>query len=228
MNANILSSNPSSPLSIGVKDDSSYSNDREGLLLGPSLHDVEIDGMEINEAAHALGVGVDDIWRRIRNGQVIARTNLGRVFVYSDAEKYRTAVDFIQLESLPPLPKFDSEELLIESDLTVTEIYPTERSIAEVSIESARFDLSAIVQHLNLAKEENREIIKFTNDSMSRLTQMTDELLKMKDEVIHAREEQVADLSQQVEQSSAELRRLVKENENLATIAKFLDQNLLA
>ncbi|MCX6125099.1 MAG: hypothetical protein NTV34_10195 [Proteobacteria bacterium] len=94
--------------------------------------------------------------------------------------------------------------------------------LAGRSLEASNQELAVILDHLGHAKAENREIIRFTSESMSRLTTLTDSMLKMKDDVIASREQQVEHLQELIQNQSAELRKLTKENENLETVARFI------
>ena len=79
-----------------------------------------------------------------------------------------------------------------------------------------------LIDHLSLAKEENREILRRTQDAMSRLTQMTDAMLEMKDALISSKDEQMSILKLRLSEQSADLTRALKENENLETLTNTL------
>ena len=81
-----------------------------------------------------------------------------------------------------------------------------------------------LIDHLSLAKEENREILRLTQDAMSRLTHMTDVMLDMKDALIASKEEQMSILKLRLSEQSADLTRALKENEDLETLTMALQQ----
>lgn len=194
-------------------------------FLGPSVDDIEIDGLDLETAADRLGIGTDDLWRRIRNGQVMARSVRGKVFVYSSAKtpaSERSVQGATAAVTLPPPPLDDQSTTQVvltrlQDDFPDT---PPNNSMAVVN-----HDISLLVDHLNLAKEENREIIRLTQDSMSRLTEMTDALIQMKDEVINAREQQVDMLNERLRTQADQLRATLREKENLETLTRALTSN---
>lgn len=189
------------------------------LVLGPSVMDSEIDGLDIESAARSLGVAEDDVWRRIRNGQLIARTSRGKVYVYTD-ESNSLASETVEPSVLPPPPTDDDEPDVFLSRVSDVDNYqpPSHALVA------SNHEVSALLEHLNLAKEENREILRFSTESMQRMSELSDAMLKMKEDVIQAREEQLELLSQQLKEREGKLRQLTREKENLETVAKFIDQ----
>lgn len=192
--------------------------DVSDLMLGPAVVDAEIDGMDIESAAQSLGVAQDDVWRRIRNGQLIARSNRGKVFVYTGIE---TAESSRQAEEhlLPPPPSAALPHEVILSRIDASE----SRELTTSGLVATRDDLVVLMEHLSQAKEENREIIRFTSESMNRLTDLTDSMLKMKDEVIVSREQQVELLNEQLKSQHETLKKLTREKENLETVARFIN-----
>ena len=87
---------------------------------------------------------------------------------------------------------------------------------------SSSQELALLIDHLSLAKDENREILRLTQDSMARLTHMTDAILEMKDAVIATKEEQVAILKQRLSAQSADLIQALKDKEDLETLTQAL------
>ena len=188
------------------------------LHLGPMILDDEIDGLDISTAAVRLGINEEDLWRRVRSGQIIARTSRGKVFVYTDPHGLENDA-FEAQGTLPELPsKFNATEVILARLEEETKFDPSSGS----SLVASNQELAVILDHLGHAKAENREIIRFTSESMSRLTNLTDSMLKMKDDVIASREQQVEHLKELIQSQSVELRKLTKENENLETVARFI------
>jgi hypothetical protein len=194
------------------------------VFFGQSSDDTEIDGLELSAAAQILGVSVDDIWRQVRNGKLIARTERGQVLVYTDCE-------FISgLEGLPPLP---SSSVTIEPIPTsaseepqkavrMEELYPS--ALVQSHQPSDRQEIALLIDHLSLAKEENREILRLTSESMSKLSEMTDRMLEMKDSIIASKEEQMQILKQRLAEQSSELRQALQQKEDLETLTEALQR----
>lgn len=198
-------------------------NEMKDAFLGPSVNDVEIDGLDLETAADRLGIGIDDLWRRIRNGQLMARSLRGKVYIYSSLshpDQSPAIRDVHGASALPPISMI-SEQNTAQIVLTRLQESLPENSLNN-SIAVVNHDISVLVDHLNLAKEENREIIRLTQDSMSRLTEMTDAMIQMKDEVITAREQQVEMLNERLRNQADQLRAALKEKENLETLTRAL------
>jgi hypothetical protein len=194
----------------------------EPVFVGPLSTDYEIDGLELSKAAQVLGISIDEIWKRIRNGLLIARTTKGQVLVYTDM------TEILAHEGLPPPP---TTTLVSASD--VMNFGETQRSpqgtvrvlnvmTPAVTSASSSQELALLIDHLSLAKDENREILRLTQDSMARLTHMTDAILEMKDAVIATKEEQVAILKQRLSAQSADLIQALKDKEDLETLTQAL------
>lgn len=192
---------------------------------GPAVDDIEIDGLDLEAAAQTLGIGVDDVWRRIRNGQILARSYRGKVYVYTQSHA-STAIDPVvqsgSNDNLPPPPLNDVNP----SQIIVTQM---NESVASDGVGTgltlANREIALLIDHLSLIKDENRDIITFTRESMSRLTEMTDTMLQMKDDVISAREQQVQMLNERMQQQAHELRIALREKENLETLARALTRD---
>ena len=192
-------------------------------FFGPSVDDVDIDGQDLETAAHTLGIGVEDLWRRIRNGQVMARSMRGKVYVYASASQVPPlTTQTVQTPSPDELPAPPTEAPL-PRQIVVTQMEATlPHADLGTNLELANREISLLIDHLSLAKDENRDIIRFTRESMNRLTDMTDTMLQMKDDVISAREQQVEMLNERMRIQAEELRTALREKENLETLARVL------
>jgi len=194
------------------------------LFVGRSSDDDDIDGMELSKAARHLGVSIDEIWRRVRNGKLVARTDRGQVMVYTDASTVVT------MEGLPTLPNSTAREWTKsasnsdDSKLVDTE-YNQISVLSERVSSSDRQEVALLIDHLSLAKEENREILRLTHESMSRLSEMTDKMLDMKDSIISSKDEQMQILKQRLAEQTEQLRQVLREKEDLETLTEALQKS---
>jgi hypothetical protein len=194
------------------------------LFVGRSSDDDDIDGMELSKAARHLGVSIDEIWRRVRNGKLVARTNRGQVMVYTDASTVVT------MEGLPPLPNSNTPEWTKSSSnsddsKSVDMEYNQISVLGERVSSSDRQEVALLIDHLSLAKEENREILRLTHESMSRLSEMTDKMLDMKDSIISSKDEQMQILKQRLAEQTEQLRQVLREKEDLETLTEALQKS---
>jgi len=194
------------------------------LFVGRSSDDDDIDGMELSKAARHLGVSIDEIWRRVRNGKLVARTNRGQVMVYTDASTVVT------MEGLPPLPNSTAPEWTksasnSDDSKSVDMEYNQISVLGERVSPSDRQEVALLIDHLSLAKEENREILRLTHESMSRLSEMTDKMLDMKDSIISSKDEQMQILKQRLAEQTEQLRQVLREKEDLETLTEALQKS---
>lgn len=218
--------NTASSRSTGSSRSSSLSNNI--VILGDQETDLDFDGMTIDQASIAMDIGIDELWSKVKSGQLLARTLAGEVRIYSSIEKSNDDIAKLANLPAPPLKEIQSTEIQsseVQFDPTVIVATMTHSNEDHHgSQNSSKGELAAIVHHLNLAKEENREILKLTSESMSRLTQMTDAVINMKDELIIAREAQLQELQSELKAQDEQIRNLLREKENLETLAQNLSQ----
>lgn len=203
----------------------SGSDNGPDLYVGRPSDDEDIDGMELSTAARHLGVSIDEIWRRVRNGKLVARTNRGQVMVYTDAST------IVTMEGLPPLPN-SAESEWTKPILDRGDVYKTTSGehnqisvLGERVSASDRQEIALLIDHLSLAKEENREILRLTQESMSRLSEMTDKMLDMKDTIISSKDEQMQILKQRLAEQTEQLRQVLREKEDLETLTEALQKS---
>jgi hypothetical protein len=83
-------------------------------------------------------------------------------------------------------------------------------------------EMALLLDHLSLAKEENREILRMTQESIRKVTELSDTIVEMKDTVIEAKEAEVLALREQLAARESEIRRLRQQNEDLETLARAM------
>lgn len=168
--------------------------------------DVEFVGEELQRFAAARGLDEQDVWTRIRNGELIGRSFGGKLYINEPNEmgELSAAVD-----ELPPLP--EEADLADEQHLVPSVPQSTEMAL--------------LLDHLSIAKEENREILRLSQDSISRVTHMADTIVAMKDDLLKAKDEQIDGLREKVKSREVEIARLKQELEDLKMLAMTLSQH---
>ncbi len=216
--------NASLPL-IPLADSPSLLSTVDPIYVGSQDNSEQIDGLELTDAAQTLCVSIDELWRRIKNGALIARTVRGKVYVYTDLHPTHENMP------LPPPPGASASLSPAGEWNNLTGVEPlhaasygalTRTDPADLTAGSGSSELALLIDHLSLAKEENREILRLTQDSMARLSQMTDSILEMKDSIIAAKEEQLAIMKDRLAEQAKELSQALKEKENLETLARAI------
>ncbi len=182
----------------------------------------DIRGVEIAEyaARHELSEG--EVWDRIRVGTLVARSEKGRIFVYDKTPELVATppVEAQVMEDhslaaspsmhLPPLPYHGGGGSTTTS-LTITHQQPS--------------DLSLLMDHLNLAKEENREILQLTQESMNHLTRLTESIILSKDEIIRMKQAELHKMETALLDAERKCLHLAQEVEDLKILTKALGES---
>ena len=123
--------------------------------------------------------------------------------------------------SLPPLPGSESDALR-DNDRTFHGASSSPQVLPATTERVTNTELALLLDHLSLAKEENREILKMTQESIRKVTELTDTIVEMKDTVIDAKETQIMFLKDQLETREKEIRKLMQQKEDLEILAQTI------
>lgn len=198
--------------------------------------------VEIFAAKHHLPV--PEVWRKVRAGELIGRTHWGRLIIYGSAEgaksfakdaeekseiripqggevdlaTFRHHIDPADLKDLPPLPP------VTDTSSTSSDMSPSSGG-GFLSLSGQRGEspeIALLLDHLSLAKEENREILRMTQESLRRVSELSDQVVEMKDAVIDAKEAKIKALEEQISTRDSALAKLHEEKEDLETLARAM------
>lgn len=162
---------------------------------------VAAQGEPLGEFARRHGLSEGEVWRRLRSGELLGRSERGQLMILDET---RTDLDHA---ALPPLP---GEASLPAQALTLS------------SETQASSEVALLLDHLSLAKEENREILKMTQDAIRRVTELTDSIVAMKNAVIEAKDSQIDALREQVAARDERIQQLLQKHEDLEMLARAL------
>ncbi len=123
--------------------------------------------------------------------------------------------------SLPPIPN-EGTETSKENDRTFQGASSGAQVLPVATERVTNTELALLLDHLSLAKEENREILKMTQESIRKVTELTDTIVEMKDTVIEAKETQIMFLRDQLETREKEIRKLMQQKEDLEILAQTI------
>jgi hypothetical protein len=198
-----------------------------------------LDGLTIEEYAHRQRLATDEVWNRLRRGQLVGRTSRGKVLVYESIGAAAIATPAVSA-SARQAPGYGSlANATSEGDLPPLEFGATanapahsggsadpSQSLSMIALETAGLpqstELALLLDHLSLAKEENREILRLTQDTLTKLSSMTDAVVQMKDEVIKSKDTQLAALRDALEEKDRSMARLLQEKEDLEILNRTL------
>jgi hypothetical protein len=122
---------------------------------------------------------------------------------------------------LPPLP-IDEPQVPGGQERTVFGASNSSPMLPATTERITNTELALLLDHLSLAKEENREILKMTQESIRKVTELTDTIVEMKDTVIEAKETQIMFLKDQLETREKEIRKLMQQKEDLEILAQTI------
>lgn len=201
-----------------------------------------VDGLTIEDYSKMHSVTEAEIWRRLRRGELFGRSQKGHLIIYksqdgsaaSAAESVvsltnnkdgdqglpdpSAALASADLADLPPLPPPGAEGALPgRSGASAGSNYLTLTGERGASPE-----LALLLDHLSLAKEENREILRMTQESIRKVSELSDTVVEMKDAVIEAKESQIMALREQLAARDHDLRKLRQQNEDLEMLSRAI------
>ena len=195
----------------------------------------ELDGLSIEDYAHRQAMTTDEVWIKLRRGQLVGRTSRGKVLVYESISAAALAVPGLTSTAtsaggssrhsadgdLPPLEFGASGHLAERGSATSSAMVTMDNMQGPQSTE-----LALLLDHLSLAKEENREIIRLTQDTLTKLSSMTDAVVQMKDEVIKTKDMQLAEFQHALKEKDRNISQLRQEKEDLEILNKTLGNAL--
>lgn len=166
--------------------------------------DADFAGIELSLYAKEQNISEHEVWNKIRSGDLIGRSFNGKLYIHEPND----ASEFDRLQAsgdLPPLP--DHAE-------------PSHGSLQE----SSGPEMALLLDHLSLSKEENKEILRLSQDSITRITQMSDTIVALKDDLLRAKEEQLDGLREKMKTKDVEIAQLKQELEDLRMLAVAMGQ----
>lgn len=167
--------------------------------------DAEFAGIELSLYAKDQNVSEHEVWNKIRSGDLIGRSFNGKLYIHEPSADSNNELDRLQASvDLPPLP----EDSFAANNLQ----------------ESNAPEMALLLDHLSLSKEENKEILRLSQDSISRITQMSDTIISLKDELLRTKDEQMDGLREKMKSKDVEIAQLKQELEDLRMLASAIGQ----
>lgn len=159
-------------------------------------------GVPLAEFAKRHSVSESEVWRRLRAGELLGRSERGGLMILDEGP-----IDASPSE-LPPLPSDPQDGFMA--------ISPGPQGTSS--------EVALLLDHLSLAKEENREILKMTQEAIRRVTELSDSVVAMKNAVIEAKDTQIDALREQLATREERIRQLLQRTEDLEMLARALSE----
>ncbi len=172
-------------------------------------------GIDISTYCELNSSSKSEVWQRVRRGELLAKHSGGMLWIIDP--------------SLPTEPELDFDENIVPATETATSV-PRSNGAESVSFDTPRpalpptpslqvgsssseagsapsrdsVELALLIDHLSLAKDENREILKMAQESLERISSMAERVVASKEQLIREKDmrlnEQSNMLSTQTEQ----------------------------
>jgi hypothetical protein len=151
---------------------------------------------------------------------------------YEKSRPAPTTPGLAKKSTLPPVPPAEpSLESTLESTARDEERkgalsnWPTPTEGGDTSQPST--ELALLIDHLSLSKDENREILRLAQESIRKITELSDTLVAMKDAVIEAKSTQIDSLKGLLALRDKEIKTLQKSNEDLEILARTVSRQVI-
>jgi hypothetical protein len=186
-----------------------------------SAEAASLEGLTLQVYAKENDLSESDVWKLLRQGELVGRTHRGQLIIYPEPAaglpplETKSALTVRGAESsLPPLPG-STAMTQVSGDMYMT-LNGEKSGSPEVAL---------LIDHLSLAKEENREILKMTQESIRKVSELSDSVIEMKDAVIDAKDAQLQALKEQLKATDRQNAKLKQDNEDLNMLARTLAEN---
>lgn len=135
------------------------------------------------------------------------------------------AAETFQQESLD-LDELSEEQKIEVSEDDFSTPLQLEDHVSEQRPESATStEVALLLDHLSLAKEENREILRLTQDSIAKISQMAETMMAMKDEILKQKSEEVERLNRVLRDREQTISHLKQEVEDFTILTRSLGES---
>jgi chemotaxis protein histidine kinase CheA len=158
-------------------------------------------GVEIHEYAKNANIGVDAVWDLIKRGELVVRNVHGRLMICDDPET-------VALITIP-----EQKEKKRDGMIPLLSLEPGAASTPELAV---------LLDHLSLAREENREVLRMSQESLERISTLADQLLAAKNELIKKKDEELIHVRQELNSQQREAGSLRREMEDLRMLVATL------
>ncbi|MDA9951141.1 keratin [Oligoflexaceae bacterium] len=153
---------------------------------------INTNGLTLSEYCNVKGDSPSSVWQKIRAGELISRAIHGRLKIFDSSQVGHisprpfgaTAKNRAENAELPELP--DLEDVAKSTAVSVTS-----GQVSVITGAEHGQEVSLLIDHLSLAKEENREILSLTQSSIRKITEMSEQLLEAKEQVIDAHKQTI-------------------------------------
>lgn len=213
--------------------------------------DEEFNGIDIKVYAKQHQLSVNDVWRKIHTGKLLARSEKGKLLIYKEtlqngpkfqlhekvqidtglrksekklkpnlsrdhkiSTQLKNNAKNLETEELPAIPSTQITSSMVKSS---TDLEPVTNSLARTP------EMALLLDHLSLAKEENKELLQLTRESIANVTKMSERIVSLKDEVIESKNIQIQAYKSKLAEQEKLIKLLSQKNEDLEMLTKSMN-----
>ena len=212
-------------------------------------HDEDFDGRELSRFAADKKLTPEQVWEKIKSGQLVARCHQGRMYVLENLDQMSDLMKKVRPIKRKEQPQWnapfdgtnDTEDQAMAAGQTeIAGTYEDPMDVAENFTQGSAGpdpreggylatrplshppEIALLLDHLSLAKEENKDILKLTQNAISQITSMTNSMLSLKEELLTAKDDQLKLYKQHMDAKELQLNMLKQEVEDLKMLTRFL------
>ncbi len=156
------------------------------------------DELDIDQYAHAHSISKAEVWNLIKQGKLVGRQVRGKILIQTEGIR---AEEFENIEKNSNYPA----EISIASYGQSTPSMQTIR-LPELKLSGDQpTELALLLDHLSLIKDENREILRMAQESISKISEMAEQVVLAKDDVIRERDQRLKEQSLRLDLQSDQI-----------------------
>lgn len=189
--------------------------------------------LTIEEYSKVHAVSATQIWADIKAGKLIAKEVNGKIIIFNSKPNYENSSTEGRKVKGASFNELSASRQRTENTRGGATSYvaqerpgklPKLPSLPIPSRGSRQAEISLLLDHLSIAKEENQEILKLAQKSLAQVKDVTNQIIASKDEVIAAKEEKIKALEQRLALADEKLVKVQRELEDEQILTKILSE----
>ncbi|MBF0442878.1 MAG: hypothetical protein HQK54_13310 [Oligoflexales bacterium] len=193
----------------------------------------ENDCIDIESYAASTKKSRKEIWNQIKTGEIPGKCILGKIFIYpkgegTNQEQYVFHNDpHINPFTIAPLRTNDINQKKDIADISLNETEANKINRAENNIHKNEetqktSEMALLIDLLSLSKEENKELMRITSESITSIDEATKKAMSAKDDLLKSKDLQIENFKNIIVQNEKTISKLNQEIEDLNILNKIL------
>lgn|GEM_PF-1884887 len=156
------------------------------------------DEMDIDQYASDHAMSKSEVWNLIKQGKLVGRQVRGKILIQTEG---------ISAEDLEKIEENNADR----AHVSIAPYGQSTPSLQAVRLPELKFagdqptELALLLDHLSLIKDENREILRMAQESISKISEMAEQVVLAKDETIRERDQRMKEQSLRLDLQSDQI-----------------------